>query len=121
MIVRFGKLPLFMLVAAFAIAAKDKTGQAEIADEMETYRAIQNRAVSPVQDLANPLLMYRSKYGKLTRQARRLECARDLVSICSGHGTFALSCYGCFSPDETYLAKNAMSFDRQIISINALF
>lgn len=58
---------------------------ADIANEMDAYRAIQNRKEVLVQDLADLLLMYRGEYGKYNKAALRLKRARELGLI-QDHG-----------------------------------
>lgn len=67
----------------------EKTEDAPVADihnEMEAYRAIQNREEVRVQDLADLLLMYRGEYGKYKNAAQRLARARELELIQEHHG-----------------------------------
>lgn len=59
---------------------------ADIANEMDAYRAIQNRKEVLVQDLADLLLMYRGEYGKYNKPALRLKRARELGLI-QDHGS----------------------------------
>lgn len=100
-----------LLLAAHAVAAANKAGEANIPDEMEAYRAIQNRPVTTVQDLADLLLMYRSEYAKYTTAARRLERARELGLLQRQHaasenldrGTLAFALMKVYQPERGWL------------------
>ncbi len=112
MVARIGKLlclPVFWF--SVSLSAKDNRGQANIADEMEAYRAIQNRPVTTVQDLADLLLMYRGEYGKYPTQAARLERVRELGLMQKEHagneeldrGTLAFALMKVYEPEQGWL------------------
>ena len=102
---------LFLLSATAMLSANEKTGQANISDEMEAYRAIQNRPVTTVQDLADLLLMYRGEYAKFTSQAKRLERVRELGLLQKEHegneeldrGTLAFALMQVYQPEHGWL------------------
>lgn len=85
--------------------------QKNINDEMEAYRAIQNRAITTVQDLADLLLMYRGEYGKYTSQQKRLDRVLELGLIQKEHsaheeldlGTLAYSLMKVYEPEKGWL------------------
>lgn len=109
-----------LLATAYGKAA-DKTdheesdathsAQTNIHDEMEAYRAIQNRKISTVQDLADLMLMYRSEYAKYPSQAKRLARAQELDLIQKEHkgdeeldrGTLAYSLMKMYQPEHGLL------------------
>ena len=102
---------LFLLSATAMLSANEKTGQANISDEMEAYRAIQNRPVTTVQDLADLLLMYRGEYAKFTSQSKRLERVRELGLLQKEHegseeldrGTLAFALMKVYEPEQGWL------------------
>lgn len=91
----------------------EKTEEAPVDDihnEMEAYRAIQNRKEARVQDLADLLLMYRGEYGKFKHQHDRLKRARelDLVQKHNGEekldrGTVAYAVMKVYQPEKGLL------------------
>ncbi|MFZ5629942.1 MAG: hypothetical protein ACOY5B_12485 [Spirochaetota bacterium] len=101
----------FLLMAGFQVSANEKAGQANITDEMEAYRAIQNRPVTTVQDLADLLLMYRGEYAKFASQAKRLERVRELGLLQKEHegdeeldrGTLAFALMKVYEPEQGWL------------------
>jgi hypothetical protein len=102
---------VFVFCAIYPVSANDKAGQANIADEMEAYRAIQKRPVTTVQDLADLLLMYRGEYAKLPTQAKRLERVRELGLVQKEHagnedldlGTLAYALLKVYEPEQGWL------------------
>ena len=107
--------PLILASALFcsfgALVAEAKKSQANITDEMEAYRAIQNRPITTVQDLADLLLMYRGEYSKFNSQAKRLERARELGLMQKEHdgneeldrGTLAYALVKVYEPEQGWL------------------
>lgn len=107
--------PLILASALFcsfgALAAEVRESQANIMDEMEAYRAIQNRPITTVQDLADLLLMYRGEYAKFNTQAKRLERTRELGLIQKEHdgneeldrGTLAYALMKVYEPEQGWL------------------
>ena len=104
-------LSLLVFTAPYTLSAKESAGQANITDEMEAYRAIQNRPVTTVQDLADLLLMYRGEYAKFTSQAKRLERVRELGLLQKEHegneeldrGTLAFALMQVYQPEHGWL------------------
>lgn len=79
-------------------------------DEMEAFRAIQNRTEARVQDLADLLLMYRGEFGKYATSAKRLARARELGLIQDhkgeeklDRGTLAYAIMKIYSPERGLL------------------
>ncbi|GAB4428162.1 MAG: hypothetical protein OHK0011_10290 [Turneriella sp.] len=114
-VLRMRPLLLYFLCLPLAIthtlSANENRGQANIADEMEAYRAIQNRPVTTVQDLADLLLMYRGEYAKFTSQEKRLERVRELGLLKKDHegheeldrGTLAYALMKVYEPEKGWL------------------
>ena len=104
-------LSLLVFTAPYTLSAKESAGQANITDEMEAYRAIQNRPVTTVQDLADLLLMYRGEYAKFTSQSKRLERVRELGLLQKEHegseeldrGTLAFALMKVYEPEQGWL------------------
>lgn len=111
MLLRFSMLALSVLLVGSPIAAQGQSRQANIADEMEAYRAIQNRPVTTVQDLADLLLMYRGEYGKYDTQEKRLARVRELGLVQKEHagdeeldrGTLAFALMQVYRPEKGWL------------------
>jgi hypothetical protein len=102
----------FLLISASsALSANENARQAEITDEMEAYRAIQNRPVCTVQDLADLLLMQRGEFSKYPTPAKRLQRARELELIKKEHegseeldnGTLAYALMKVYQPEKGWL------------------
>lgn len=79
--------------------------------EMDAYRAIQNRAESTVQDLADLLLMYRGEYAKYTSSDARLQRAIELRIVKKSRagnekltrGTLAYALMQVYKPEQGLL------------------
>lgn len=91
----------------------EKTPDKPVADagnEMDAYRAIQNRPEVTVQDLADLLLMYRGEYGKYKDAKKRLARARELELIQDhrgeeklDRGTLAYAIMKVYQPEKGLL------------------
>lgn len=80
------------------------------ADEMEVYRAIQQRSLSTIQDMVDVLLMYRGEFAKFPSPEQRLARARELkiVKSQSGgekleRGTLAYAIMQTYKPESGWL------------------
>ncbi|MFO1472909.1 MAG: hypothetical protein U1F27_17965 [Turneriella sp.] len=90
--------------------AKEPESAAGAGNEMDAYRAIQNRPEVTVQDLADLLLMYRSEYGKYKDAKGRLARARELALIQDhqgdeklDRGTLAYAIMKVYHPEQGLL------------------
>lgn len=79
-------------------------------DEMEAYRAIQQRPLSTVQDMVDLILMYRGEFGKFRTPDERLARARELKFIKSQsgeekleRGTLAYAIMKTYKPESGWL------------------
>jgi hypothetical protein len=73
-----GKLALFLSSLIFMVFGLTTGSFAQEAGEMEAYRAIQNRKLSTIQDLADLILMYRAEYGRYSSPQARLSRTLEL-------------------------------------------
>jgi hypothetical protein len=111
-------LCLFALTTPITLSGKQGAAQenitdeqGNITDEMEAYRAIWNRPVTTVQDLADLLLMYRGEYAKFSSKQKRLERVRELGLMQKERegkeelncGTLAYALMKMYQPEQGWL------------------